>query len=79
MKYTHTCPKCSSKTISKIEGGAFKGNMYNTLSYGITTIYLTRYVCTSCGFTENYIDDKKDLVKIEKKFGSLSDDDYDFV
>ncbi len=79
MKHTHCCPKCGSKNISKIEGGAFKGNYYNTVSFGIHTIYLTRYVCTLCGFTENYIDDKKDLEKINKRFGSLSQDDFDFV
>lgn len=42
--------------------------MYNILTFGLTTVYLTRYVCTVCGFTENYVDDAKDLQKIKEKF-----------
>ena len=68
MKYSQCCPKCQSSEIAKIEGGAFKGNIYNTVSFGLTTIYLTRYTCTNCGFTENYIDDPKDLAKVKDKY-----------
>ena len=68
MKYSYCCPKCQNSDIAIIEGGAFKGNIYNTVTFGLTTIYLTRYVCTNCGFTENYIDDVKDLQKIKDKY-----------
>lgn len=68
MKYNYCCPKCQNSEIAIIEGGAFKGNMYNTLSFGFTTIYLTRYVCTHCGYTENYVDDVKDIQKIKNKY-----------
>lgn len=71
MKYTHICPQCSHTEISRIEGGTFKGNFYNTISFGIHTVYLTRYVCTQCGFTENYVENKADLEKIHRKFGTL--------
>lgn len=68
MKFTCCCPKCQNSEIAIIEGGAFKGNIYNTLSFGLSTVYLTRYVCTDCGYTENYVDDPEDLQKIKNKF-----------
>lgn len=67
MKYNKSCPKCTSTEIAMIEGGTFKGNIYNTMGIGLSTIYLTRYVCTRCGFTENYVDDTKDLKRIRDK------------
>lgn len=68
MKFNYCCPKCQNSEIATIEGGAFKGNIYNTLSFGLSTVYLTRYVCTNCGYTENYVDDPKDLQKIKEKY-----------
>jgi len=68
MKFNCCCPKCQNSEIAIIEGGAFKGNIYNTLSFGLSTVYLTRYVCTNCGFTENYVADPKDLQKIKEKY-----------
>ena len=68
MKFNYCCPKCPNSEIAIIEGGAFKGNIYNTLSFGLSTVYLTRYVCTNCGYTENYVDDPKDLQKIKEKY-----------
>ena len=68
MKFHTCCPKCLNSEIAIIEGGAFKGNIYNTLSFGLSTVYLTRYVCTNCGYTENYVDDPKDLQKIKEKY-----------
>ena len=68
MKYSYCCTKCQNSEIAIIQGGTFKCNIYNTVTFGLTTIYLTRYVCTNCGFTENYIDDVKDLQKIKDKY-----------
>ncbi len=68
MKNTYCCPKCNNSEIAKLEGGAFKGNLYNTVSFGLSTVYLTRYICTDCGYTENYVDDVKDLKKIKDKY-----------
>jgi predicted nucleic-acid-binding Zn-ribbon protein len=78
MKFTNCCPKCRNSQIAIIEGGAFKGNIYNTISFGLTTIYLTRYVCTYCGYTENYVDDTKDISKIKEKF-IQTDEGNEFV
>lgn len=68
MKCNTICPKCQNTEIAIIEGGGFKGNVYNTISFGLSTVYLTRYVCTNCGYTENYIDDPKDIKKVKEKY-----------
>ena len=68
MKLTGKCSKCACHEIAIIEGGMFKGNHYNIIASALSTIYLTRYVCTRCGYTENYVDSEKDLAKIKKKF-----------
>jgi predicted nucleic-acid-binding Zn-ribbon protein len=78
MKFNYSCQKCQCSEIAKIEGGAFKGNVYNTISSGMSAIYLTRYVCTNCGFSENYVDDPKDLAKIKEKFYQANENN-DFV
>ncbi|HRO07687.1 MAG TPA: hypothetical protein PK611_00405 [Saprospiraceae bacterium] len=68
MKISNTCPKCLGNQIAVIEGGTFKGNVYNTISLTFNVIYLTRYVCTQCGYCENYIDSPSDLETIKRKF-----------
>ncbi len=68
MKNSKTCPKCHKNEIAVIQGGGFQGNIYNTLSFGLTTIYLSRYVCVHCGYTENYVDNVTDLQKIREKY-----------
>ncbi|MBC7885545.1 MAG: hypothetical protein H7X99_08720 [Saprospiraceae bacterium] len=68
MKYSSCCPKCQNTEIAVVAGGGFKGNLYNTITFGFSTVYLTRYVCTVCGFTENYVDDSEDLQKMKDKF-----------
>ncbi len=30
---------------------------------------VSRYVCTSCGFIEDWIDEKKDMAKLKKEHG----------
>lgn len=77
MKYTNCCPKCQHSEIAIIEGGTFKGNTYNSITMTLKVIYLTRYVCTKCGYCENYVEDQDDLESIKKKF-TRSDfpDDY---
>jgi hypothetical protein len=76
MKFSHCCPKCLNKEIAAIGGGAFKGNSYNTIGFGFNIVYLTRYVCTNCGYCENFVDDPEDLAKIKRHFikDDLQDD-----
>jgi predicted nucleic-acid-binding Zn-ribbon protein len=70
MKNSTQCPKCQHHDILRIEGqvGAHgAGNNIGVSFFGAVTV--TRYVCTSCGFSEEWIDDPDSLTKLEKKFG----------
>jgi predicted nucleic-acid-binding Zn-ribbon protein len=75
MKFNYCCPKCQNSEIAIIEGGAFKGNIYNNVTFGLNTIYLTRYICVNCGYTENYVDDINDIEKIKLKFLKTGSED----
>jgi predicted RNA-binding Zn-ribbon protein involved in translation (DUF1610 family) len=74
MKRTHQCPKCNSKEI--VRAHALDRGMHNsqhTLSLatyarpdawffkGQTTVPLSAYVCTDCGFVEIYAVNPADL------------------
>ena len=73
MKNTHTCPKCNSREIMRIEGrsgGYGGGNDIPAGSYSFRTVKVTRYLCGSCGFSEEWIDAPEDLHKLKEKYGS---------
>ena len=67
MKVTKTCPKCGSGDIVRIDGytGAYgSGNNVMTGNTIFSTVNVNRYICLSCGFTEEWID-KEELNKIK--------------
>ncbi|GAA0725780.1 hypothetical protein GCM10008905_21680 [Clostridium malenominatum] len=67
MKNTKTCPKCNSKSISRILGEAGPHGSGNIIMTGMTVfsaVKVTRYLCCECGYSEEWIDDKKDIEKI---------------
>lgn len=69
MKNTHVCPKCNSTSVAKIPGGTNWNGRNNKLEINsFKAVPVFRYVCTSCGFTEEWIDTGKDLDTVAKKF-----------
>ena len=63
MKNTKMCPKCQSTNIIRIDGysGAYgTGNNVMTGSTIFSAVNVNRYICCSCGFTEEWID-KEDI------------------
>jgi predicted RNA-binding Zn-ribbon protein involved in translation (DUF1610 family) len=71
MKETKTCPKCNSQDILRIPGqtGAYgSGNNIPVKRTIFSFIPVTRYVCTQCGFSEEWIDSPEDLKKLEQKY-----------
>ena len=75
MKNTHICPKCNSREIMRIEGrmGGYSGgnDIAGTAgSFSFRTVKVTRYLCGSCGFSEEWIDAPEDLHKLKEKYGS---------
>ena len=72
MKNTGICPKCHSSEIIRIPGnvGAY-GAGSNIIKAGFTTlssVTVTRYLCTSCGYTEEWIDDPRSIEKLKKYY-----------
>ena len=66
MKNTKICPKCQSTNIIRIDGysGAYgSGNNVMTGRTIFSAINVNRYICCSCGFTEEWID-KEDIDKV---------------
>ncbi|MBQ9086925.1 MAG: hypothetical protein IJY47_07035 [Clostridia bacterium] len=68
MKYTKKCPKCGGENIVRFDGytGAYgAGNNVMVGKSLFSAVNVNRYVCCSCGFTEEWID-REDLEEIEK-------------
>lgn len=68
MKNTKRCPKCEGGNIVRIDGyaGAYgTGNNVMVGSSIFSAVKVNRYVCCSCGFTEEWID-TEELEKVEK-------------
>ena len=67
MKNTKICPKCQSFEIVRFEGysGPYgTGNNIITGRTAFSAVNVHRYVCTRCGFIEEWVDEC-DLEKIK--------------
>ena len=67
MKNTHICPKCNSNDIIKVPGKAGAYGSGNNIPIGLRVVLVHRYVCCSCGYSEEWID-KEDIQKLKNKF-----------
>lgn len=68
MKQNNTCPKCNSQQIILIPGELGGAGAGNIIPIGITlfnTVKVTRYMCSDCGYSEEWIDNPKDLKKLK--------------
>lgn len=66
MKTTRNCPKCNGCDIMRVDGYAGAYGTGNNVMTGITifsAVNVNRYICMTCGYTEEWID-KEDLQKI---------------
>ena len=67
MKNTKICPKCSSSDIVRFDGyaGAYgSGNNLMVKGSIFSAVNVNRYVCCTCGFTEEWID-MEDMEKVK--------------
>lgn len=73
MKNTYKCPKCGSREIVRITDNPYRhasgSNIYTTTATLAGKIPVIRYVCTECGFVENWVENRSELEAIKKKFG----------
>ncbi len=70
MKNTHICPKCSGTDILMIPGDVRGYGVGNNIQAGATifsSVLVNRYVCCSCGYSEEWID-REDIPKLKKKY-----------
>ncbi len=74
MKNSNHCTKCDSTAIIQIKGGGTWTGYYNHINTGnLKPILVTRYLCGVCGFSEEWIDNPKDIDKLIKKHGGKDD------
>jgi hypothetical protein len=65
------CPRCNSQTVFKRTNGIVSGDKHVFVrGLGFSTPRTDRltYLCTACGYYENYITDKDILEKVVQKW-----------
>lgn len=70
MKNTKICPKCNNTDILLVKGSTGAYGSGNNIPTGMTifsSVFVNRYVCCNCGYSEEWID-LKDIPKLKKKF-----------
>jgi predicted nucleic-acid-binding Zn-ribbon protein len=59
------CPKCNTNNVHLVH----QQQTDFAISLGWSgTVFLDRYVCVSCGYTETYTEDNSQLNKIAEKY-----------
>jgi len=68
MKNTQKCPKCDSVKIARKRGSPVL-NSWSRIAVNLTTldIWVTKYICTDCGFIEEWIDSSNDMQRLQAK------------
>ena len=68
MKNSKRCPKCQSEDIIRIDGYSGPYGTGNNVMVGNTifsSVNVNRYICCSCGFSEEWID-TEDIEKVAR-------------
>ena len=71
MKNNKVCSKCGNADILLIPGSSGAYGMGNNIQVGwtnLSAVLVDRYVCCTCGFSEEWID-KAYFDKLKEKFG----------
>ncbi len=70
MKNTNTCPKCGGNDILLVPGNVEAYGVGNNIRTGwsiFSSVLVDRYVCCSCGYTEEWVE-TEDIPKLKKKY-----------
>jgi transposase-like protein len=73
VKNSKKCPKCKSSDIVRVPGDIRGYGAGNNITVGWTifnAVKVTRYLCATCGFSEEWIDSPTDIAKVKAKYGS---------
>ncbi len=80
MKYSFQCPKCKSTDVLEVKGTAIPEDQKISLTkWQSKRARIDRYICVSCGFTEEYVqltDSFKKWAEKELDKQNRSYDDY---
>lgn len=72
MKNTAACPKCSSRDVVRVPdrpGRYASGNNIYTSTLTLSgKIPVIRYVCCTCGYTENWVETQQERDEIRRTF-----------
>jgi len=71
MKNSRKCPKCNESIVLTIPGrvGVFgTGNNIVAGRTNFSSIKVTRYLCGSCGYSEEWVDSHSDLAKLREVY-----------
>jgi rubredoxin len=60
------CPKCGSSEVYRRRGGMVSDNAVYLFLGLLNYLEIDTYVCTSCGYIENYTAEKGHLTKIAR-------------
>ncbi len=77
MRYTHQCPKCSSHNVVEVKGSNM--NQYQKIplnKWSLKNAILDRYICTDCGYTEEFVQLTDNFKKWARK--ALRDQNYKY-
>jgi hypothetical protein len=66
MKNDKQCPKCHSTAIARKRGSPVL-NSWSRISINLTSldVWITRFVCTECGFIEEWVENPSDLKRFK--------------
>ncbi len=70
MKNKRICLKCNGSDILVVPGTAEAYGVGNNIRVGATifsAVLVDRYVCCTCGYSEEWID-RADVAKLKKKY-----------
>lgn len=71
MKNSGICPKCSAKKVLRIEGSCLShGN--NVPAGWFSAVPVTRFLCATCGFSEEWIEDPVNLEALQSKYAQFT-------
>jgi predicted nucleic-acid-binding Zn-ribbon protein len=71
MKNTGRCTKCGNTHLLRIQGTSAGHGAGNNIQVGWTVfsaVLVTRFLCTACGFSEEWIESPEDIAKLVEKF-----------
>ncbi|MCP3928704.1 MAG: hypothetical protein GY705_06340 [Bacteroidetes bacterium] len=64
MRYSLICPKCESNEVIEVKGSSINQQQRIPLNkWGVQYAILDRYICTSCGYTEEFVQQTKSFKK----------------